>query len=168
MKTPEFRDRALDTESGKTAPEGLFAEIAEAMLDDYANIDVHIHRLREFGAALRGGRAPTVADSVAVIEDLECELIPHFTAEALEEFLGSLVTDDPPWLERIARLGAEHAKLAEALAHWVELAACNTPPVALAEGLDVLLDTLEAHERAERALMREFVRLDDVGPAASR
>lgn len=167
-KAPKLPDRALDTQSSEPAANGLFAGVAEAMLDDYANIDVHIQRLRELCAALRDGRGPTMADSVALIEDLECELIPHFAAEALQEFFGSLVTDDPPWRDRVARLGAEHAELAEALYHLVELAKCEAPPFALAKGLDLLLDTLEAHEHAERALMRDFVQLDDVGPAASR
>ena len=168
MKAPELPDGGLDTESSEPAANGLFAGVAEAMLDDYANIDVHIRRLRELCAALRDGQGPTMADSVALIQDLECELIPHFAAEALEEFFGSLVTDDPPWLDRVARLGAEHAELAEALYQLVELAKCERAPFALAKGLDLLLDTLEAHERAERALMRAFVHLEDMGPAASR
>ena len=166
-KASELPDRGLDTESGETAQSGLFGGVAEAMLDDYANIDAQIQRLRELGAALRDGRGPTMADSVALIEDLECELIPHFAAEALEEFFGVLVTDDPPWLDRVARLGAEQIELAEALERLVALAKCETP-FALAKGLDLLLDMLEAHERAERALMSDFVELEDVRPAASR
>ena len=48
------------------------------------------------------------------------------------------------------------------------LAECRMPTIALAENLDALLDTLEAHERPERAFMRDFVRLDDAGTGSEQ
>jgi hypothetical protein len=101
------------------------------------------------------------ADPVALIEELECELVSHFAGEDLEEFCGSLVTDDPPLLDRVERIQAEHGELAEALDHLMELAECKPPSLALAEGLELFLDTLEVHERAETALMQELARIDE-------
>jgi len=166
-RAPKFPDAALGTESREPADNGLFAGVAEAMLDGYAGIDVRIQQLRELCVALRDGQGPTPADPAELIEDLECEVIPHFAAEQLEEFFGSLITDDPSLLDRVARLQAEHGELAEAFGRLVKLAECKTPPLALAEGVELLLDRLEAHEQAERTLMQRFVQLDEIGSAAT-
>lgn len=164
---PKLPDAALGTESREPAENAFFAGVVEAMLDGHARIDVHVQRLRELCVALQDGRGPTTADPVVLIEDLEWEIIPHFAGEELEELFGSLITDDPLLLDRIARLQAEHGELAEAFAHLVKLAEGKAPARALVEGIEVLLDTLETHEQAERTLMQKLVRLDEIASGAT-
>lgn len=134
--------------------------VAMALVDERAHLDQHIARLRVFCAALRHDRV--TADPIALIEELECELVSYLAIEDLEVFWGSLVTDDPPLRARVERLQAEHDDLAEALDHLMELAGWKPPsPPALAEEFERFLDALQAHERAETAFMQELVEIDE-------
>jgi hypothetical protein len=86
-------------------------------------------------------------------------LVAHFAAEEVEEFFGSLVTEEPRLLERVERLHVEHGEMAETLDQLVEFANATPAPRELAAHIAQFLDRFEAHEHAENALMREFIRL---------
>lgn len=149
--------------SGVEASLGELAAIAEVVLEDHAGLQRAAARLRELCVALRTEPASADLGAEVLIEEFEDLLIPHFAAEQAEEFFGSLVTEEPRLLQRVERLQAEHGEMAEALDRIAEFARTSPPGPVLATRLTRLLDAFDTHERAENALMQEFLLLDKGG-----
>jgi hypothetical protein len=140
---------------------GELVSVAATVLEDHADLFRIVARLRRLCALLRGGSPPAAGAVVALLEDFEDHLIPHFAAEQAEEFFGSLVTDQPRLLGQVDRLQAEHREMASGLATLQVFAEGAPRGPELALRLEHLLDQFEAHEHAENALMQEFVLLDE-------
>jgi signal transduction histidine kinase len=135
--------------------------VVETVLEDHADLRKMVTGLRGMCRALREGRCLPGPESAALIEEFESQLIPHFAAEQAEEYFGSLVTEQPRLLQRVERLQAEHAELAEALDRLIELARSEDGGPELGVRLGQFLDSFEAHEHAENRLMQEFLLLDE-------
>lgn len=166
----ELVDVAIHARSGTSpasnaaAPSGgELAAVAEAVLEDHAELEKIVERLRELCMALH--TQPSSADlrAESLIYEFEDLLIPHFAAEEAEEFFGSLATEEPRLLYRVERLQAEHVQIAEALDRIAEFARTRPAAQVLAARLTRLLDAFDAHEHAENELMQEFLLLDEGG-----
>jgi hypothetical protein len=156
----------IDVSSARTTEPGSgdeLALIAEAVLEDHAELDKTVALLRELCLALCGNQAPTDPDPAVLIEKFEFQLIPHFAAEEAEEFFGSLVTDQPSLLQQVERLQGEHLEMADALDQLLEFAKSEPSWPELAVRLTRFLDRFDAHEHAENALMQEFLVLEGGG-----
>jgi hypothetical protein len=149
--------------TAESAPSIELAFIAEAVLEDHAELDKTVSQLRELCLALCGNQAIADPGPAALIEEFECQLILHLAAEEAEEFFGSLVTEQPSLLLRVERLQAEHGRMAEALDQVLESAKSGAPGPELAERITRFLNWFDAHEHAENALMQEFFLLDQGG-----
>lgn len=149
--------------SVKATPSGELADIAKAVLEDHAELDRTVTRLRELCVSLGNGRVPADVDPAGLIEEFEEQLILHLAAEEAEEFFGSLVTEEPRLLGRVASLQTEHGEMADVLDHLVEFARGRPPDSVVAARLTEFLDRFDAHEQAENALMQEFFLLDEGG-----
>lgn len=156
--TIRFSATSSEPERGTSGELGL---IAEAVLADHAELVRATARLREMCSALTGSDAPVDTEPAGLLEEFENELLPHFAAEELEEFCGSLVTEEPRLLGQLGRLQAEHTDIASALDHLLELARTRPPGRTLAVRLGRFLQLFEDHEHAENALMQELVLLDE-------
>jgi hypothetical protein len=110
-------------------------------------------------------RAPADPEPGALIEQFEDLLLIHFAAEEAEEFFGSLVTDQPWMLDRIGRLQQDHGELATALDELLEFARSEPRVTDLTARVERFLARLDAHERAENALMQDLILLDEGGDA---
>jgi hypothetical protein len=156
----------IDLSSAQTAePESgdELALIAEAVLEDHAELDKTVVRLRELCVALCGNQAPTDPGPAVLVEEFEFQLIPHFAAEEAEEFFGSLVTDQPSLLQQVERLQDDHVEMAEALDALQKFAESGPSGPELAARITQFLDRFDAHEHAENTLMQEFFLLDQGG-----
>ena len=141
---------------------GEVSLIADAVRDDHFALERMIERLRGLtDAALHGW--PADRDPAALIEEFEDLVLLHFAAEEAEEFVGSLVTDQPRLLGRVERLQQEHGELATALDDLLELARSKPRATELAARLEGFLARLDAHEHAENALMQELITIDEGG-----
>jgi Hemerythrin HHE cation binding domain len=149
--------------TAESAPSNELALIAEAVLEDHAELDKTVSQLRELCVALCCNQAPADPGPAALIEEFEAQLILHLAAEEAEEFFGSLVTDQPSLLQRVERLQAEHGEMAETLDQLLEFAKSGPSWPELAVRLIRFLDGFDAHEHAENALMQEFFLLDQGG-----
>lgn len=134
--------------------------LADAVRADHTDLEGLVVRLRQLCVSLRERDREGACDPGALIEEFESELIAHFAAEQAEEFFGSLTTEQPHLLMRVERLQEEHCQMAAAVDHLVEFAESGPGPE-LALRLDHFLDSFDAHERAENALMQEFFLLDE-------
>lgn len=154
----------MATSPGKSSElAGTLAVIAEAVLEDHAELDRAVLGLRGMCAVLRAGHAPGSGEPAGLIEDFEAQLVLHFAAEEAEEFFGSLVTDEPRLLQRVEALQDEHGRMAEAVGQLLESAKSGAPGPEMAERITRFLGWFTAHEHAENALMQEFLLLDRRG-----
>jgi hypothetical protein len=138
-----------------------FGLIAEAVLADHAELGRVTARLRETSTALAETDEPVDGEPARLLEDFENELLPHFAAEELEEFCGSLVTQEPRLLGRLGRLQAEHGDIASALGELVDFAWTRPSGRDLAVRIGRFLKVFAKHEHAENELMQELVLLDE-------
>jgi signal transduction histidine kinase len=139
--------------------------IAEVVRDDHAELERMIARLRALSDVPVQERTPADPEPAALIEQFEDLLLIHFAAEEAEEFFGSLVTDQPWLLDRIGRLQREHGQLATALDDLLEFARSEPRVTELTAHVERFLGRLDAHERAENALMQDLILLDEGGDA---
>jgi hypothetical protein len=151
------------SETTESSPGSELAVIAEAVLEDHAELDKTVAQLRSLCVALCGTHPPADPTPAALVEEFEAHLIVHFAAEEAEEFFGSLVTEEPRLLQRVERLQAEHHDMVQALGHLVDFAQGGPPGPELAVRLGNFLEWFDAHEEAENALMQEFFLLDEGG-----
>jgi uncharacterized protein (UPF0335 family) len=122
-------------------------------------------RLRALSDVLLEDRKPPDFEPASLIEEFEDLLLIHFAAEEAEEFFGSLVTEEPRLLDRVARLQDEHAELAAAVDELLESCHSEAPRTQLAERIQRFLERLDAHECAENELMQELILIDEGGGA---
>jgi hypothetical protein len=141
---------------------GDMSLIADAVRDDHFEFERMIARLRGLSDAAPHGW-PADRDPAVLIEEFEDLVLLHFAAEEAEEFVGSLVTDQPRLLGRVERLQREHGELATALDDLLELARGKPRATELAARVEGFLARLDAHEHAENALMQELIVLDEGG-----
>lgn len=143
-------------------PRSGLALVAEALREGHAEIRETVLRLKELCTSLRCD-AVFDASPVALIEEFEAQLIPHFATEEVEGFFGRFVTEEPGLLRLVDGLEAEHADMLEALGRLAVFAKERPPSPDLAARLANFLHWFEAHEHAENALMQEFLLPDEAG-----
>jgi len=157
------RDGFQSASDREGSPENQLPGSVDSRVNDRAEFDAAIARLRALSEALRAGQPESGPRAVALLEALETELLFRFAAEKIEEFVGALLTKQPRLLRRSERLEAEHAKIGDAIEQLVRFARRAPASVDLSERITRFLDGLERHERAENALMHEFLLLDEGG-----
>jgi hemerythrin len=134
--------------------------MAKAVVDDHAELVRAANALRDRCELACKGRAQDLA---RFIEEFQERLLIHFAAEESEEFLGSLVRDQPGLLKRAQRLQDEHGEIAFVLECLVGLAATDPREPEVAALTIRFLDRFEVHEHAENALLQELVLTDEGG-----
>ena len=156
-----------DAESNpsKVARDRPLGLIAEAILDDHAELSAAIARLGRLCLPPIAPSTEVPPEPLKLLKEFEDLLLLHFAAEEAEEFLGRLTTDEPKLLERIDRLQDEHGTIIEALDRVIELAPSGSGAAPFRGALEDLFSRLDAHERAESCLMQELIVLSE-GPEA--
>jgi hypothetical protein len=144
-------------------PSGESAVGVESLLDDHTELRRMVVRLRRLCRTLSRNRAPADPSAAILVEEFAYLLIAHFAAEQASEFLENLSRDEPRMLQRIERLQDEHGEIAAALGQALELGQSSHPGTELAMHLTHVLDMFEAHERAERAFIRDLLLVDAGG-----
>jgi Hemerythrin HHE cation binding domain len=139
------------------------AIVLQTLLHDHTELQQQVARLRGLCLALGGSQAPADPGASALVEEFAYLLIAHFAAEQASEFFEDLARDQPEVLQRVVRLQTEHVEIAAALGQVLEF--CERRPAGseLSTCLTDILDMLDAHERAEKALIRDLVSLDERG-----
>jgi hypothetical protein len=135
----------------------------QSLLDDHSELRDLVIRLRRLCLALRSSRKRADSEAAALIEEFAYLSIAHFAAEQASEFFESRLAGQPRMLERVERLQAEHDEIAAALGEVLEFCRSSPSGPELASCLTRVLDMFDAHERGERAFIRELLRRDEGG-----
>ncbi len=98
-----------------------------------------------------------------LLDELVRAMGVHFEAEEDEGYFGALVEERPELDLPIQRLRAEHRRMSARGAELLALAESSRAPREVASKLRELLDTFDAHERAENQLLQDFFGLDEGG-----
>lgn len=138
------------------------AVLAEAVLEDHAKLGVTIARLKDLCSTLRGNRASPKPGPAALIAEFKAQLVAHFAAEQAEESFGSHMIDKPRLREQVEHLQGEHTRMLEDLEQLLAFARSGPPGSDLFDRVCKFLDSLDAHGKAENALMQELLVLDEV------
>ena len=166
--TPLQHDSHTDDGDTLFAPSSVPEErplglLAEAVLSENAELMKEAAGLKWLCRALVDGSLPGGFELEKRLEEFEEKLLVHFAAEEAEEFFGTLMTDQPSFLQRAAEAEAEHAQLLLELDALLDTAQVEAPSRELAGRLLRFLEQLGAHERAEKELLQDLVLLEEGG-----
>src|SRR5256885_1641888 len=100
-------DEPLMTPEDAAERDHALSVIAEAVLDDNAELMKEVSGLRWLCLALIKGNLPVELGLGKRLEEFEEKLLLHFASEETEEFLATLVTDQPSLVHRAAKVQAE-------------------------------------------------------------
>lgn len=107
----------------------------------------------------REGRCPGVAPA-RLLDALDQEMRGHFQAEEADGYFGTLASELPELLPRIAELRADHTRMLEAVVELRLLTGDASRYSDLARGVVSLTERYKLHERIEADLVREFLLRD--------
>jgi hypothetical protein len=136
----------------------LFGRLT-SLRDEHQRLHTHLERVRALCEVLSltdDTPLPTAAERLLVIVEWQSQLSRHFAAEESSRYFGTLVTDRPELIPRIAELRAEHAAMLDTLELLIRLAGAANAATELSARTLRLIEQLDLHERAESALMQEF------------
>lgn len=166
--TPEPKDSLAGDGDAAFAPSSPLEErplglLAEAVLVENAELMKESAGLKWLCRALIQGSLPGGLELEKRLEEFEEKLLVHFASEEAEEFFGTLMTDQPSFLQRAAEVEAEHAELLLELDAVLDCAQAESPSRELAARLLRFLERLDAHEHAETELLQDLVLLEEGG-----
>jgi hypothetical protein len=166
--TPLHHDALTDECDTLFAPSSALEErplglLAEAVLGENAELMKEAAGLQWLCRALIQGSLPGGFELEKRLEEFEERLLLHFAAEEAEEFFGTLMTDQPSFLQRAAEAEAEHAELLLELDELLDTGQAEAPSRELAVRLLRFLERLDAHEHAEKELLQDLVLLEEGG-----
>lgn len=143
-----------------TSPEALPSLFGRftAILKDHDHLKGTLRRLRQMSSALDACQQllPSALAPERLVKELRADLVEHFAAEESEEYFGTVVDEAPALGPRIDALVEEHGLMLELVDHLLELASERRRWPALPARTRQLVAQLEAHERAESALLGEL------------
>jgi hypothetical protein len=134
--------------------------IVAAVFEDQGELYKTVVRLRDMCAPLARDEPCAEPGPTVLMEELEAELIGHFVVEKAEELYAGLFTEEPRLMERVERLNVERKEIVRAMDELMNLAQGGPPGHELALSLAPFLDWVDLHERAENAVMQDFLLLD--------
>jgi len=126
------------------------------LLGEQNGFHVALRRLREISTPIGKLGVSPEAETFSIVERFRDALVDRFAAEEGEDYFGAITAIAPSLSERVAQLEREHWNLIETAAKIHDLLYAEAAP-ALSKHLEHLVDCLDAHERAEADLVRDFI-----------
>jgi hypothetical protein len=137
----------------------LFGRLT-SLQGEHAELHTLLDRIRTICQVLTGHSDSATAgesERIQVIVEWRTRLSRHFETEESPRYFGTLVTERPALIPRVAELRAEHTAVLETLELLIRLAGDPDRTLEFAARTLGLIATLERHEQAESILMREFM-----------
>jgi hypothetical protein len=112
--------------------------------------------LRRVSGFLLGYAPQAMNEAGDLLSDFSARLSMYFDAEEASGYFGTICTDCPELQNKVVALEQTHTELRDAVASLRRLAHQGVAAADLSRRIGVVIDDFEAHEQAERRLLRDF------------
>ena len=125
---------------------------------EHQRLSTTLRQLGEMCLALEAGNGEHSPDShpLQLLAALHLTLRRHFATEEAEGYFGAVAGERPSLLPSIAGLRAQHTAMLQTTAELAAISADERRWAELSAPTLCLIERLQAHERAESLLLRDF------------